>query len=807
MHFRLAFRRLAATPTFTVAAIALLVLGTGATLAVYTVLNALVLRTLPVHNPDQLVAIEVRNARDEPSAMSPPSFDAVSQRQHSLVQVTGVLGGSVVSAAVGDTVHQAVVDGVTADYFQLLGVRVVEGRPLGSTDYRASASEADSVAVISEGYASRMFGAPPGALGRAIILGETTVRVVGIAAGTVPGIQVGVRADIFVPAPVVERIIGLPPGSVPLRYVFGRLAAGRSVEEVRAEWTGIWQSETASAATEGRPDIDEPRLVVSSGATGVSSWRSRYQRPLQLTLIASVWLLVIACINLAGLEFARILRREQEVAVSRALGASTWDVIAPTVVESLLISLAGLMLGAPLAGWIARLAVDLLSTSSVRIELDLSPDWSTWALLACVSTLVTVGAGLVPAWCATRRPRIVAMPSRVVIGHPRTGSVLVAGQIALAVVLLSGAALAVGALLRVALRDHGLDADRVIAAQLMNRPGGYTGLDDAVYYRTLAERIAAVPGVSAVALARPMPGSLSAPPIQQPVSATGRRASIDAGVAFVSPGYLDVIALPILAGRDLTWRDDAAAPRVALISQALARDLMPGTFVGGLHIDVGSLPQHRGLEVVGIVDDASVLNVHDPTPRVVYVSALQQPPPMARWPGLLVRTRPGAEAIEQAVHDVLAELGREFVLRQDSLPGLITRALARERLLAGMAAVYGGLAIAMVAIGVWTLLAQDVTRRGREFGVRLSLGASPTMLYRAVTTRALRLTSAGISVGMVLTWMLWRVMASTIRVNGEGEPWVLVGVTGLLLIVVVCAAVGPARHAARTEPMTALRSE
>ena len=807
MHLRLALRRLAATPTFTVAAVAVLALGSGATLAVFTMLNALVLKTLPVQDPGQLVAIEVRNARGEPSAMARPLFDAVSQRQRSLVQVTGVLGGSVVSAAAGDAVHQAVVDGVTADYFSLLAVRVIEGRPLTSADYRAIASEADPVAVISEGYASRMFGAPPEALGRAVILGETTVRVVGVTADWVRGIQVGVRTDILVPAPVVERIIGLPPNSVPLRYVFGRRAAGRSIEQVRAEWTGIWQSEIASATPERSADVGERRLVVSSGATGVSSWRARYQRPLQLTLIASAWLLVIACVNLAGLQFARIRRREWEIAVSRALGATAWDVIAPTLLESLLLCLAGLLLGAPLAGWSARVAVDLLSTSSVRIELDLSPDWSTWALLACVTTLVTVGAGILPAWFTTRRSSALGSPSRVVTGQPRMGSVLVAGQIALAVVLLSGAALAVGALLRVALRDPGFDADRVMAAQLMNRPGGYTGLDDATYYRTLLNRVAAVPGVSAVALATPMPGALSAPPSQQPVTAPGPAASLDAGVVFASPGYLDVLALPLLAGRDLTWRDDGAAPRVALVSRALARELMPGGFVGGLHVDVGSLPHHRGLEVVGIVEDASVLNVQDSTPRVVYVSALQQPPPMARWPGLLVRTRPGVEFIELAVQRVLDELGREFVLRADTLPGLITRALARERLLAGMAVMYGGLAIAMVAIGVWALLAQDVTRRLREFGVRLSLGASPAMLYRAVTTRALRLTTAGISVGTALTWMLWRVMVSAIGVSGEADPRVLAGVTGLVLVVVTCAAAGPARKAARTEPMSSIRSE
>jgi putative ABC transport system permease protein len=217
MHLRLALRRLAATPTFTVAAVAVLALGSGATLAVFTVLNALVLKTLPVQNPGQLVAIEVRNARGEPSAMARPLFDAVSQRQRSLVQVTGVLGGSVVSAAVGDAVHQAVVDGVTADYFPLLGVRVVEGRPLAAVDYRAGASDADPVAVISEGYASRMFGARPEALGRTVVLGEATVRVVGVTADGVRGIQVGVRTDIGTAA-----IRAWTPGRRPLHRTGAR---------------------------------------------------------------------------------------------------------------------------------------------------------------------------------------------------------------------------------------------------------------------------------------------------------------------------------------------------------------------------------------------------------------------------------------------------------------------------------------------------------------------------------------------------------------------------------------------------------
>ncbi len=200
MYLRLALRRLKRTPAFTAGAIALLTLGTGATLVVFTILNALVLKTLPVRDPERLVAIEVQNSRGEPAALPQPFFDALSLGQESLDHVTGVLGGSVVSAEAAGSVHQAVVDGVTADYFSLLAVPIVAGRPLGSADYRAGTSDANTLAVLSDGYATRMFGSPVNALGRPIVLGETIVTVVGVSADAFAGIQVGVRTDVVVPA-------------------------------------------------------------------------------------------------------------------------------------------------------------------------------------------------------------------------------------------------------------------------------------------------------------------------------------------------------------------------------------------------------------------------------------------------------------------------------------------------------------------------------------------------------------------------------------------------------------------------------
>jgi hypothetical protein len=482
----------------------------------------------------------------------------------------------------------------------------------------------------------------------------------------------------------------------------------------------------------------------------------------------------------------------------------------PTVLESLVISVAGLLLGAPLAAWGARIAVDLLSTGAVPLTLDLAPDWSTWAALATLTALITMATGVVPAWLAARRVGAPIASPRIVASHGRIGSALVAGQIALAFVLLSGAGLAVDALLRVAWRDPGFDQVEVTAAQLTNRPGGYADMNDAVYYRTLVDRMAALPGVSAVALAKPVPGAMSTPPMRLSVTVPGRPSGLAAGVVFASHGYTTALGLSMVAGRDFTWHDDAAATRVALISAALARDLMPEGFVGGLRVDLGTppLPQHQGLEVVGIVEDASVLNVQDRAPRVIYVSALQQPPPMARWPGLLVRTQPSSAPIESAMTRVLDDLGREFVMRSDTLSGHMRRALARERLLAGVALVYGVLAIAMVAIGLWALLDQDVVRRLREFGVRLSVGASPAVLARHVTARAARLMATGIGLGLVLTWMLGRVLNSTLTVDSSGPLWAMAGgVTGLLMAVAASATAAPARQAARTEPMTALRSE
>ncbi len=807
MALRLALRRLAATPVFTTGIIAVLALGSGATLAVFTVLNALVLRTLPVPEADRLVAIEVRNTRGEPAAFPVAQYRDLAGRQTVFDAVAGMLGGSVVSTVVNETAHRAVVDGVTADYFRLLGTGAIHGRVIGPDDFRGGGADADAVCVVTDAYRQRVYGASADVLGARITLGEGTFTIVGILPGTFSGIDVGVRTDVVVPAPAVGRIIGLAPGSVPLRHVMARLAPGRTLDEARAELSAIWPSILATSRGGQAPvNPDDRRLVVSAGATGVSTWRARYRSPLQVTMLASGWLLVIACANLAGLQLTRALRRSRDTAVARALGAGPWDLARPTVLESALLCAAGLLLGVPLAAQGARRVTGLLSTGAAPLDLDLAPDWISWTAVAVLFTLVTVLAGLAPAWLAQRRDPGLSPGARVAPASGRAGAVLVVGQIALAVTLLAGASQAVAALLAISLRDHGFNEDGVVAAQLMNRPGGYAQLDDTTYYPTLVERVASLPGASAAALAKPLPGQ-DGTTITQRVAVRDRAIVSEAAVVMVSPGYFDVLGVPVLSGRTFDWRDAGTSPRVALVSRALARDLFPSGPADGLRIDVGTLPYRTGLEVVGVVEDASVINVRDRSPRMVYLSLLQQPPPIGRWPGLLVRTAAGNDAMIPAIHRAVDALGHEFAGQTVTLDEHVTRSLGRERLLAAMALVYGWLAVAMVAIGLWALLAHDVTRRVQEFGVRLSLGASPASLRRAVTLRALGLAAMGSAVGTGAAWMLASALEGVISGSLVAPYWTIAGVVTALLGIALAASAGPARHAARTNPMTALRSE
>lgn len=807
--FRLAIRRLARNPAFTAGTIAILALGSGAALAAFTVFNALLLKPLPVHDPGSLVTIAVEDARGEPSTMSAAAFSELALRQSSFESIAASLGSASVSASVGTAVHQVVATGVTAEFFRVVGIVAGSGRVLNPTDFRSAGLDADAVCVLSDAYWRRALESSSDAIGRTLTLGEATFTVVGVAAAPFSGVEVGVAVDVFVPAPLVGGILGLPANVVPMGHVVARIAPERSMVAIKAElsslWPGVLATTAPQSAVPGRGAIGEQsRLVARQGATGVSYWRSRYEDPLRLVLFSSIWLGVIGCANLAGIQLAHGRRRSREIAVRQALGASRWQVMRPAVIETLLLCASGLTVGAVLAQWIARVATDLMSAGATPLRLDLSADWRLLCMMTAALVLATLVAGLAPAWLASRPPFIDSHRSRLVPGDRRAGA-LVVGQVALAVVLLTGAVLAMSTMLGLWSRDPGFSRDDVVVAQLMNQPGGYATLNDAVYYRTLLDRLRSLPGVTGAALAKPVPAT-SGGQVERVVAPVDRDgfATARASTAVVSPGFFAALGVPILTGRDVSWADTLQSPPIALVSRSLASRLYPSGSAIGKHVRVGSDSRAETVEIVGIAEDASVIDVRETRPAVVYLSALQQPPPLARWPGLIVRTSGEVPGLAQSIGAAVETLGHEFPTRIQTLALRVDRSLARERLLALLAVVYGLLAVAIVGIGTWALLAYEVARRTREMGVRLAVGASPARLLRGVLGKAFMLTLIGLAIGGMLSALAAdHVVGVT---GGAAHVWkALAGVACMIGVLGIVAAVGPAWRAASVDPVEILR--
>lgn len=814
-HVRRAARRLAATPGSTLVSLALLALGTGATVALFTLFNALVLRPLAVPEADRLVVLSTTDARGERYGVWLAMFDGLAARQNTLEHMTGVLSGLAVTATAGSQTGRAIAAAVTADYFRVLRLAPAAGRFIDRGDVDGTGLRAAPVCVISYGFWQRAFGGRPDAVGQVVQVGEAAFTIVGVAPAGFSGVEVGVAPDVTVPLATLYEILDWPRDRhLAISFAVGRLRAGHTLDDARAELAALWPSVVQEALPADAPDDLRAsflgrRVVVESGATGLSVWRDRYRTPLLVLLVATGWLLAIACANLAALQLAGLVRRRHELVVQRALGASRWQVVRPLALESALLCAAGTALGVPLALVSAPVASAMLAGGAAPLALDLAPDVPVWVAAASLVGATTVVSATLPAWWSTRPcVAIPALGGRVVLAASRWSAALVVGQVACSVLLLAGAGAAAGALLDLRLRDPGFSVSEVAVANLLNRPGGYRDMDDAAYYRELAGRLGALPGVRGAVVAKPTPG-VPGGEFLLPVRRTDEGGPPDATGAYVmtSPGYFDLLDIPLLRGRDFTWADTLGTPPAAVISESVARRLFPGEDPIGRTIRIGNLPMHRQLEVIGIVADASTLNVRTERAAIVYVALAQQLPPFARWPDVLVRAAVPLRDLEPAVRRAVEDMGREFVTSYRPLTAQLDGSIARERLLALLSGLYASLALLMVGIGLAALLGYDVAGRLRETGIRLALGASPTELGWRVVLRGLRLTALGlVAAAPAAAAAVPHVAPIVGQTSTTGGALAAAG-SVLLLAVAVAAATGPARRAARADPAVVLRAE
>jgi putative ABC transport system permease protein len=800
--WRLAGRRLRQSPAFCAAAVAMLALAIGANTAVFSVVEAVLLRPLPYHHPDRLVALWEDHSRSggNPRLMvAGPTFEDYRRQGRTLRQLSCLASHGFDLLDAGEP---AVLYGseVSADFFPLLGAAPLIGRVLTPADSRPGAAPA---VVLSHGLWRRRFGGDRRVLGRVVRLDDLVLMVVGVMP---PDFSVPLhlrspdrRAELWVPL----RGAGSREdrGQHELE-VIGRLAPGATLAAARAE----------TRAIAGRLAAEYPRECAGVGATlmPLAAALAGEARPSLLLLLGAVsFLVLIACGNLAGLLVARGAARQHELSVCAALGAGRGRLARQVLSEALLLVTAGGAAGLGLALGVLRLLPALLPRDLPRAE-DVRLDGALIAYALAAAAVSGLLAAAVPAWKAARTPpgqALAAASGRGASAGPgraRLGDALVMAQIALSLLLLGGAGLMLVSFARLSSVDPGFRADHALVFSV--GPEWRRHLEAparAAFYQEVTERLAALPGVVAV-------GGVTRLPLEpaygiselivegRPIPPQGPPI---VGGRGVTPGYFRAMAMPLLAGRQLSERDDLRAPGVVVVNHALAERFLGGGPVVGRRLRGGR--DGPWLQVVGMVGDTAFDSLAGaPQPEIFFAVAQGAPAGLS----MVVRTTADPRALAPAVRRAIWAMDRNVpVDRLRTLADQVDGALARPRFSLLVVAIFGGLAVALAAAGVGALMSCMVAQRTREIGIRLALGAGRRHALGLVLGRAARLAAAGVAAGLGGSLTLMRWLAAQLYEVRAVEPLPYLAGAACLLAVALAAAYLPARRAARVDPMTAMR--
>jgi putative ABC transport system permease protein len=809
LDVRHSFRSLRRAPTFSLIVMVTLALAVGATMAVGSLLNAIVLRTLAVPNPEQLVALSAREPRANVDGyFYVDTFKAYRAIQRSFAQMSMYSGGGLtrVNARSGAS-EDASTETVSPDYFDIVGARLSAGRFFTETD--------DAVAVISEGFRRRLFGHGPG-IGEAIKIDAVPATVIGVVADGFDGLQLDETTDIIVPFAVIRAATGDASKPFRSRVVVGRLARGVSIDTARAElltrWPSIQSATLPAALTEAdREALLRQRLNVAPLASGVSDLRTRYGTTLWVLLALMGILLTVACANLAGLTLARSLTRRHQVAIRLALGGSPWRVFWQLLVDGLLLSVVAFAGAVPLAWGIIRAMTASLVVGRTAAKFPtVTPDAGVLAATALLTVVIGVAIGVVSAWQSVAARVDERLRGRGTIGSlGRFGRGLLVAQVALSMPLLVGAGLFTATLAHLRANDTSLQSQRIVFTRAFREPGDRQLLPPD-YYRTLVSGLAHMPGADAAALSVYYPtyfGVTGPLPTDYHYTRADGITPLDAPVLtdFVSPGFFDLFRLPRLSGRDVSWDDGLEKPAVALVSASLARALFPAGDAVGQQIRIAG-PQRRDVEIIGVVADAPYGKLDDPRPLVVFRPIMQEVA-RAQFPMAYVRASGDLATVRDGYTRVVKSLGHR------SLRGFITssewvdRALLQERFTAGLATFAAAITIMLACMGVYGLLAYSVTARVREIGVRLALGAARRTVVWMIVRDGLAIAVPGVLIGAPCAWASARLVRAQLYGIAPDDPRTLLTAAAIFLATVLAASLLPALRASRVAPIEALREE
>jgi predicted permease len=796
-------------PGFTIAAALTLALGIGANTAIFSLVDAVLLRRLPVSQPEQLVLLEQIMALGGTQSMSRPLFERLRDDggvfSGLLSAQDGIMSVAIGGLEAGGASQSARVQAVSGEYFHVLGTSSLAGRVFTADDDRRPG--AHPVAVLSHDFWARRMGGNPEVIGRTIRLARHPFTIVGVARPGFFGEATGRAPEIWVPL-MMHATLSSGPSLVGdprtgWLQVIGRLRPGVTYLQAEAALAlTLDRLKADPSQLDGMPALIA-RLGVADGSRGLVRLRDRFAQPLSILAVAVGIVLLIACANVATLLLARASTRQRETAIRLAIGAGRRRLVQQFMTESLLLGAIGGTLGLLLSLWGSRMLVALAAAPGQRIDIDVGPDARLLAFTALVSIGAVVLFGLAPALSLSRADVHAAMRQRRV----RLSPVLVAAQVALSLPLLSGAALFLQTLHHLRTRDLGFAAETLVQVRTNPQASGYTQEELPALARRIVERLGTVPGVRSASVAHSgfATGTSSTCCIAVPGRTFASERERDVRMIGVGPGYFATVGQRLRLGRDFAARDVTLDPSrftAAIVNEAFVRRFLDGSHPVGQHFGWGNPPDVRyTIEIIGVVNDAIYDEVRGGSQPLIYF-------PSETGRLYVVRTAAAPE-------DLAGSLRREI---QAVDPGLIVtaiapvsqdldRALVREKLLARLSGFFGALAAALTAVGLYGLMAYAVASRTREVGIRMALGASRGHVLRAEIGSALRLVAIGVAVGVAAALASGRLIATQLFGVSPADPVTLTAVAAAMTLITALAALGPARRASRVDPVVALHSE
>ncbi len=821
------FRTLLKNPAYTLVAVLTLALGIGANTAMFSLTDQVLLRMLPVKQPQELVMLtspgikpgRVWSDTDDGPSFSYPEYKDLRDRNQVF---SGMLARSVTEVNIsgqGDS-QLANAEMVTGNYFDVLGVTAALGRVFGPGD--ETAKSANPVAVLSHGFWARHFGSNPQILNKQIVVNGTSFTVVGVTQAGFSGVQVGQSPDIFVPITMKPQMTPNRDGLDTRRdywvAIIARLKPGMTIERAESglqpTYHATLEEDAPSLKLTGakKDQYVNQKILLKAGSHGRMTLQADYRQPLLILMGMVALVLLIACANLASLLVARSEARQREIALRQVMGAGRWRLVRQLMTESLILSIVGGFAGIVVAAWTLGAIVSAIPESIGANGLKPQLDYRVLLFAVGLSLLTGILFGLAPAIRATRESLQTTLKDQGVgvtvgRGDVRLRKLLMVGQVALTAVLLAGAGFFAHSLMNLKGQEIGVQTEHAIAFSVSPELNGYTPARTAQLVERLRQTIAALPGVNVVSYSEipVLANSNSTTNVTIEGYTAPEGENTDVEINSMGPNYLSAVGTPLIRGRDIAESDTATSPKVAVINEAFAKRYFPGRDPVGMHFGWG---QGEGtkldVEIVGVMKDSKSVDLRQTIIPFVITPYTQNE--QVGHATFYVRTKQDPLAVATSLRNAVRNIDSSLpVFDLKTMTSQVDEIVFTDRLVTIFSLCLGVLASLLAALGLYGVMAYVVARRTREIGIRMALGATRHNVSWMILREIVGMSAAGLGIGLIAAYALGRVVETQLFGVKASDPFVFLVAALLLGVVAAMAGLLPARKAAGVDPMIALR--